>query len=118
MASKLNRKPLLYSTELSEYIRMEGELRTTSTLLLKGRFSGKLFSSSHITIDKGAIADPCSIETGSLSVAGELRGSAKASVYIDLQDGAVVRADIEAPSIRVSEASRYDGRIKMPGIGD
>lgn len=116
MAFSRSRKPLLYSTELSENIGLTGDLRTRRTLLVKGRFSGSIASSSHVTIGKGAVANFNSLAAESISIAGKASGLIKAASCIEISNRAEVRADMEAPTIEISEMSRFEGSVKMPGI--
>jgi cytoskeletal protein CcmA (bactofilin family) len=111
-------RPLLYSTELSEHVKMEGNLRTEASLLIKGSFSGTIESVAHITIENGAAVDSCTLSARSLSVFGRFSGSIKASGFVELGDKASVSAEVEAPAMSVSSASRFEGHITMLGNGD
>ncbi len=111
-------RPLLYSTELSEHVKMEGNLRTEASLLIKGSFSGAIESAAHITIDNGAKVDSCTLNAPSLSVFGRFGGSIKASGFVELGDKASVSAEVETPAMSVSGASRFEGQITMLGIDD
>ena len=118
MAISRTIRPLLYSTELSEHVRMEGSLTTEASLLIKGDFSGTIESLAHITIEHGAIVDSCTLSAPSLSVFGRFSGSIKASDFVELCDKSSVSAEVSAPAMSVSSASRFEGRIAMRGIDD
>jgi len=111
-------KPLIHSTELSENLRMEGELEAEKSLLVKGVFSGSMESSSQITIARGASVESCTLKASSLSISGRFSGTAKIGTYVELRDGASVSALMETPAMSVSDTSRFEGQIRMPGIGD
>jgi len=110
--------PLLYSTEISEHVRMKGTLVTGQSLLLKGSFSGSLLSSSHVTIDSGAVADHCLLEAASIAIAGRFLGTIRASVSVFIRGKADVNAEIETPSMGMADTSHFTGRIIMPDNGD
>ena len=118
MASSRKVRPLLYSTELSEHVKMEGNLKTKSSLLIKGCFSGTIESASHITIERGAIVNSCTLTANSLSVFGRFSGAVYAGSFVELGDKASVSADVKTPAMSVSGAARFEGHITMPGIAD
>lgn len=118
MSTKRKKKPLLHSTELSAHIKMEGDLITDNSLLIKGNYSGSIASSSHITIDKEAIVESCRLAAKSLSISGRFSGEIKAETFVEICDMASVSASIETPNISIAETSHFEGRIRMPGIGD
>lgn len=116
MASFRAQRPLLHSVELSEHVKMAGELKTDNSLLIKGSFSGSIKSSSHVTIDRSAAVESCTLAAASLSVSGRFSGSIAADRFVELCDRASVSAAVETKAMSVSEASRFEGRITMPGI--
>lgn len=118
MTSSRAIRPLLHSTELSEHLRMEGTLRTKASLLLKGGFSGVIESTSHVTIERGAVVESCTLSAHTLSVSGRFSGSIAAKTYVELKDKASVSADINAPAMSVSALARFEGHVAMPGIGN
>lgn len=111
-------RPLIHSTELSEHVKMEGALLTDRSLLIKGSFSGSIKSSSHITIDKGAVAESCMLSAQSIAISGRLSGSIVAVASAEIYDKASVSADIETAIISISDTARFEGQVRMPGIGD
>ena len=118
MPTKRKKKPLLHSTELSAHIKMEGDLITDNSLLIKGGYSGSIASSSHITIDKEAIVESCGLTVKSLSISGRFSGEIKAETFVEICGKARVSAIIDTPDISIAETSHFEGRIRMPGIGD
>ncbi|HWR11412.1 MAG TPA: polymer-forming cytoskeletal protein [Rectinemataceae bacterium] len=118
MSLKRKQKPLLHSTELSAHITMEGDLVTDNSLLIKGSYSGSIASSSHITIDREAIVEPCKLAAKSLSISGRFGGEIKAETFVEICDRANVSAIIETPNISIAETSHFEGHIRMPGIGN
>jgi cytoskeletal protein CcmA (bactofilin family) len=118
MAKKKNPAPLLYSTELSANLVMKGDLKTKGSLLVKGLYSGTIASDSHVGIDTGAKAGPCILSARSVSVKGCFSGSIQASSSIEIGRSAKVKADLEAPSLSITEGSSFEGEIRMPAIGD
>ena len=111
-------RPLVHSTELSEHVKMDGALSTERSLLLKGCFTGSIKSSSHVTIDRGAVAESCALTARSVSISGRLSGSIMVETGAELCDKASVSADIEAETVSISDTAGFEGRIRMPGFDD
>jgi len=118
MAEYRMTRPLIHSTELSEHVKMEGQLLANRSLLIKGRFTGSIKSVSHVTIDKGAVVEPCMLAAQSITISGRMSGFIVAEEWTDIRDKASVSADIETAIIGISDTARFEGRMKMPGIGD
>ena len=118
MAMTKDQAPLIFSTELSSSLTMKGDLRTTYSLLLRGRFSGTIASNSYVCIDSGAVVGSCRLSAGSVSIKGAFSGSIQASSSIRIGRGAKVNADLEAPALAIAEGSSFEGGIRMPGGGD
>lgn len=112
------KKPLLYTTELSEHITMNGELITAESLLVLGRFSGTVYSSDFVTFDRGSAVDSSTIHARHLRVSGRFSGAASALESIEIEDGAHVEADLASPEIKVSEIAYFEGRISTQRIRD
>ena len=97
---------------------MNGDMETDCSLLIKGSFSGSIKSSSHITIAKGATVESCTIDALSLSIFGRFSGAIRAGTFVELCDKASVSADVETYAMSIADTSRFEGQIRMPGIGD
>jgi Integral membrane protein CcmA involved in cell shape determination len=95
---------------------MSGELDTQRSLLIKGKFSGIIRSASHVTIDKGAHVEACSISATSIAVAGQFSGSATASGFAEFLDKSRVSASVECASLKISPSCHFEGRISMPDL--
>jgi cytoskeletal protein CcmA (bactofilin family) len=95
---------------------MSGELDIEGSLLIKGKISGLVRSASHISIDKGAWVESCSLSAASLSVAGRFSGSVKAEGFVEFQDRARISASVECASLRVSPSCRFEGHVSMPDL--
>lgn len=118
MSKKQDAFPLLYSTELSSNIAMMGDLKTKASLLIKGRLSGSIVSSSFVCIERGAEVAPCAISAVSVAVRGAFSGKIEAESSMEIAPTARVRADIKAPNLSIAEAASFEGEIEMPEPGD
>ena len=53
------------------------------------------------------------METGTVSIQGELQGNIVAARGIDLQRTARIRGDLRAPDLRMESGSRFSGNCIM-----
>ncbi|HEY9053265.1 MAG TPA: polymer-forming cytoskeletal protein [Rectinemataceae bacterium] len=104
--------PLLYSTELGESTRMEGELKTASSLLVKGFFSGSIQTKAHVGVDRTANIQACLIEAESVLVKGRFSGSIRARSIVEVVSGASVSASIAAPQISIEPEAGFEGELR------
>jgi cytoskeletal protein CcmA (bactofilin family) len=118
MKSFSSSMPLLHTSQIGRQASMRGDLSMKESLLIEGSFSGSLRSSSHITIARTAVVENAKISARSACVLGKLSGALSTRLFIDIQPKANVSADIETQTLTVSEKCRFEGSIRMPGIGD
>ena len=88
-------------TVLGEDISFRGKLQFKNNLQINGRFKGQIKTSE---------AD---VETGTVSILGELQGNIVAARGIDLQRTARIGGDLRAPDLRMESGSRFSGNCIM-----
>lgn len=88
------------------------------SLLVKGRYTGTLVSSSHVTIDREAVVESCTLTAGSLSIFGRFSGAIHTEGFVEIQGKASVSALIEASRLEIADTAHFEGQIRMPGAGD
>ena len=103
---------------MSMAARMEGNLKAGDSLLVKGRYVGTLSSSSHVTIDREAVVESCTLSARSLSIFGRFSGTIHAEGFVEIQGKASVSALIEASRVEIADTAHFEGQIRMPGAGD
>lgn len=113
-----SRRPLLHSTEISENVKMDGVLMTERSLLVKGGFTGSIRGASHVTIDREAIVQSCTLTARDVTISGRFSGKIVASSGVEIATKASVSAEIEAPVVAIAETAHFEGRITMPEFGD
>jgi cytoskeletal protein CcmA (bactofilin family) len=118
MPKRRSKRPLIHSTELSEYVKMDGTLTAEKSLLLKGSFTGSIRSASHATIDREAIVQSCTLTARDVTASGRFSGRIVAVSSVEITDRASVSAEIEAPRIAIADTAHFEGRITMPEFGD
>ncbi len=116
--SKPRNKPLLHAAELSAVTRLAGDLKAGGSLLVKGHYQGSLDSSSHVTIDREAVVESCTLSAKSLSIFGRFSGTIRAEGFVEIQAKASVSASIDASRVEIADTAHFEGQIRMPGGGD
>ena len=102
-----------FATVLGPGLRIEGDLRGTGNLELKGSFKGRMSVEGLVWIrPKGSVEGE--IEASSVVVEGEVGGSVHATAKVDLRKGCRVEGDITASSVAAADGSFFEGRIAMP----
>jgi cytoskeletal protein CcmA (bactofilin family) len=92
----------------------EGSLRASSgQVRLDGVFKGTAVSQGTITIDEhGDVAAELTAKV--ISIAGKLKGTAKASERLEIRSRGVVLGDISTPVLVVEPGGYFDGQCHMP----
>lgn len=109
--SEKSRKPLLFSTVLSKNIKATGNLTSSSSILIEGRFEGSLQTPSHVGIAKSADVSFSILSCGSAEIAGKASGHITAKERIEALPSASIAAEIEAPIVRIPGSCKFEGSI-------
>lgn len=97
---------------IEEGCSFEGNLVFRGTVRLGGKFKGKVFTNDTLIITKTANIE-AEIEADMVIVSGHFTGNIKATTKVDLQEGAVVTGNVEAPIIAMADGVIFDGKMKM-----
>ncbi len=97
---------------IEEGCSFEGNLVFRGTVRLGGKFKGKIFTSDTLVITNTANIE-AEIEGDIVVISGHFAGNIKATTKIDLQSGAVVSGNLEAPIVSMADGVVFDGKIKM-----
>lgn len=95
---------------------MTGELETENSLLIKGMFSGTIRSTSHVSVERQAKVESCSLSATSVCIEGRFSGSMKIIGFVEFRDKASVSASVECSRLRISHSARFEGAITMPDL--
>jgi cytoskeletal protein CcmA (bactofilin family) len=92
--------------------KFEGHLEFEQTFRIDGQFRGEIRSSGDLIVgQKGDVEGE--IEVGAAVLAGQVRGTVRASRKVEIQVGARVNAEIYTPALIVQEGARFDGHCHM-----
>ena len=106
----------LVDTVIAQDVEFSGEMNLRKPLMIKGKVTGSIVSSSELHIDEGAYVD-ADIEASVVTVKGGVRGNINATERIDLFSTAMVDGDITAPKITMETGCRLNGACRMTQSG-
>lgn len=101
-------------TVLETDIKFSGTLESSKSLLIKGKFSGRISCGDDLYLSEGSSVD-ADISADRVVVRGRLKGSVVALESIQLMAGSDVEASIEAPDIIIENEERFKGRVTITG---
>ncbi len=104
-------------TVLSADVEFSGEMRFEKPLMIKGKVSGRIRSTSELYIDEAAVVQ-ADIIADVVSVKGSVKGNISARRKVDLFACSAVDGDVTAPQITMEPGCRFNGacRMAMPDI--
>ena len=99
--------------------RMQGSImfKDPVNLRINGSFEGKLETCGSLTIGENANVR-ADIQGDRIIIAGKVTGNLLASQSISLIPPAVVRGNIQTPTLSVAEGAVLDGQLKMSSVGE
>lgn len=101
-------------SRIGAHTHLVGELQFAKTLLICGRFSGRIRGGEVLIVDKGAYVE-ADIEVETLIARGHLQGRITARTSIIIEESGVVNADINTKDIRIAAHAQYQGRCVTSG---
>jgi cytoskeletal protein CcmA (bactofilin family) len=99
-------------TILSEDIDFTGELTFTKPLMIKGKFNGKIKSSSDLYIGKDAVVT-AQIDANLISVKGTIDGDLNSGSSVELFSTAKITGNITSPTIVMENGAVFNGMCTM-----
>ena len=99
-------------TILGDDINFRGKLEFKKNLQINGKFKGKITTGGNLIVGTNANVE-ADIETGSISIYGNLRGNVKAARKIELYKNARLIGDLKTQDLYVENGSRFNGSCIM-----
>ncbi|MFN0122976.1 MAG: polymer-forming cytoskeletal protein [Blastocatellia bacterium] len=98
---------------LGEGTDINGEVRFTEILRVDGRISGKVFSEGGaLLIGEGGTIE-ASIEAGTVSVSGMVKGTIRARTKVEIHSKGKVYGDVYTPNLMIEPGAVFDGKSHM-----
>ena len=93
-------------------LRFKGELKAQEDLKIEGRIEGTIHHQQRVVVGaKGEVV--ATVSAGSIDVEGKVQGDMNAKKSIKVNSSAVVRGNLRAPSVSITEGANFNGGVTM-----
>ena len=99
-------------TVLQPGTRLDGTLRFSKPLKMKGKFKGEIDSGAVLYIDEEADIE-ANISASVVIISGKVHGNVTASERIEILTGGRVEGDLISTRIRIADNVDFKGRCRM-----
>lgn len=99
-------------TVLAEDIDFTGELKFSKSLMIKGKFDGKINADGHLFVGQNAYVK-AEIKTGKLTCYGKIDGPVFAKERVELSKESILNGDVTTPDIIIESGCKFNGRCIM-----
>ncbi len=98
-------------------LRFKGELKAQEDLKVEGRIEGTIQHQQRLVVGaKGEVV--ANVAAAAIDVDGKVQGDMHAKKSIKVSQSAVVRGNIRAPSVSITEGANFNGSVTMePNVG-
>jgi cytoskeletal protein CcmA (bactofilin family) len=98
-------------------LRFKGELKAQEDLKVEGRIEGTIQHQQRVVIGaKGEVV--ATVTAASIDIDGKVQGDMHAKKSVKVSSSAVVRGNIRAPSVSITEGANFNGSVSMEqGVG-
>ena len=98
-------------------LRFKGELKAQEDIKIEGRIEGTIHHQQRVVVgSKGEVV--ASVNAAQIDVDGKVQGDMSAKKSIKVSQSAVVRGNIRAPSVSITEGANFNGGVTMePNTG-
>lgn len=98
-------------------LRFKGELKAQEDLKIEGRIEGTIHHQQRVVVGaKGEVV--AAVTAAAIEVDGKVQGDMHAKKSVKVSNSAVVRGNIRAPSVSITEGANFNGSVSMePSAG-
>ena len=98
-------------------LRFKGELKAQEDLKVEGRIEGTIHHQQRVVVGaKGEVV--AAVTAAAIEVDGKVQGDMHAKKSVKVSQTAVVRGNIRAPSVSITEGANFNGSVSMePSVG-
>jgi len=98
-------------------LRFKGELRAQEDLKIEGRIEGTIHHQQRVVVGaKGEVV--ATVSAAAIDVEGKVQGDMNAKKSIKVNSTAIVRGNLRAPSVSITEGANFNGSVSMePSVG-
>jgi cytoskeletal protein CcmA (bactofilin family) len=93
-------------------LRFKGELKAQEDIKIEGRIEGSIHHQQRVVVgNKGEVV--ATVVAQSIDVDGKVQGDITARKSVKVSQSAVVRGNIRAPSVSITEGANFNGGVTM-----
>ena len=93
-------------------LRFKGELKAQEDIKIEGRIEGTIHHQQRVIVGaKGEVV--ATVNAASIDVEGKVQGDMSARKSVKVSQTAVVRGNIRAPSVSITEGANFNGGVTM-----
>jgi len=98
-------------------LRFKGELKAQEDIKIEGRIEGTIEHQQRVIVgSKGEVV--ATVTAATIDVDGKVQGDMHAKKSVKVSSSAVVRGNIKAPSVSITEGANFNGSVSMePSVG-
>jgi cytoskeletal protein CcmA (bactofilin family) len=98
-------------------LRFKGELKAQEDLKVEGRIEGTIHHQQRVVVGaKGEVV--ATVTAAVIDVDGKVQGDMHAKKSVKVSSSAIVRGNIRAPSVSITEGANFNGSVSMePSVG-
>ena len=99
-------------------LRFKGELKAQEDIKIEGRIEGTIHHQQRVVVGaKGEVV--AAVNAASIDVDGKVQGDMVARKSVKVSQSAIVRGNIRAPSVSITEGANFNGSVTMePSVGN
>jgi len=90
----------------------EGKLTFEGTVRIDGKFKGEIISDANLVVGESGKVQ-ADVKVNTITISGELQGNITAKTKVELHTPAVVRGNIQTPSLVIEEGVVFEGSCTM-----
>ena len=99
-------------TVLADDIDFSGTMKFKKSLMIKGKFDGRIDADGHLILGPNAIVK-AAIKAGIVTNYGKIIGNVEAIKKIELLKGAELNGDVKAPDLIIESGCIFNGNCAM-----
>ncbi|MFH1018526.1 MAG: polymer-forming cytoskeletal protein [Pseudomonadota bacterium] len=101
-----------FNAILDRGAEFEGKLTFEGTVRIDGKFKGEIVSEANLVFGESGKVE-ADIKVGAISVSGEVSGNITARSKVELHAPAIVKGNIQTPSLIIEEGVLFEGSCAM-----
>jgi cytoskeletal protein CcmA (bactofilin family) len=99
-------------TVLAEDIDFSGTMKFKKSLMIKGKFDGRIDAEGHLILGPNAVVK-AAIKAGIVTNYGKIIGNVEAIKKLELFKGAELNGDVKAPDLIIESGCTFNGNCQM-----